>query len=318
MAKSTKKHYEDALNKGPNPAFPFSDKYFQSADFNQRTFSMYRQWLASIALNRFRWVNLPPTVSERYIELNLYYQGVATIARYPETDIVYALQAIVNEYPNEQDEYDRWRCLGQCGKLNFDSDITRGVLIWDNRQRMPLTGIIDLYARRLAAIDRTLDINMLQQRTPFIITGPQEKAVDVANVMKSIAGGEPAIVGYEGLTDLVQVSAVQTGVPCLAGEINTAWTMIWNNALRFLGLGGVNEKAERLVTMEAETQQEPAELMTLDPLNARRAACDAYNEVFADTLVQQYGPLGVYWAKDNQSDSFNYLNNPIMREEQNV
>lgn len=318
MAKSTKKHYEDALNKGANPAFPFSDKYFQSADFNQRTFSMYRQWLTSIALNRFRWVNLPPTVSERYLEQTLYYNGCATIARYPETDITYALQAIVEAYPNAQDDYDRWGCLGQNGTVSFDADVTNAVLVWDNRQRMPTANVLDLFARRLTTMDRTLDINMLQQRVPLILSGPQEKTLDVANVAKAMAGGEFMIVGYDDIRDLVHLEGVQTGIPCLADEISTAWKNVWNNAMRFLGVPVVEEKSERLIAAEAKAAAMPADLTALDPLTARREACDAYNRVFANSLVQQYGPIDVYWRQDNESDSFNFVNNVEKQEESNA
>lgn len=310
MSKSTKKHFEKK--------FPGSDTYFQSASFNNRTFELYRQWLASMALNRFKWINLPPGVSARNLEQTLYYNGCATISEMttPEgpTGLVYALQAVVKSLPNAQDDYNNWTSLGVNG-LTYESDITNGVLVWDNRQRLPLAGAVDLFARRLTAIDRTLDINMLQQRTPFVVTGPQGKELDVANVMKSIAGGEPAVVGYENLTQLVKVEAIQTGVPCIAQDINTAWTMVWNNAMRFLGMGGINEKAERLVTAEAETQNEPSELMALDPLTARREACEAYNELFADSLVKAYGELSVVWNRDTVSNSYNYTHDLQMQAE---
>lgn len=308
MAKSTKKHWEKKL--------PASEQYFQSASFNARTYDMYRQWLTAMALNRFRWVNLPPGVSERMLEQTLYYNGVATISEMTDRDgngtgLYYGLQAVTRSRPNAQDDYNEWTSQGVTD-FSYESNIGTGVLIWDNRQRMPISGVIDLFARRLTAIDRTLDVNMLQQRTPFVVTGPQGKELDVAQVMKSIAGGEPAVVGYENLTSLIKVEAIQTGVPCIAQDINTAWTMVWNNALRFLGMGGINEKAERLVTEEAETQNEPSELMALDPLTARREACEAYNELYAETLVRAYGPLSVVWRRDYESNAHNFMQDPTM------
>lgn len=309
MSKSTKKHYEKMLG---------TDQFFQSAAFNQRTFDMYRQWLTAMALNRFKWLNLPPGVSERMLEQTLYYNGVATISEMTAegegTGLVYGLQAVTRQMPDAQDNYNSWTSQGVNG-FSYDSSSANGVLIWDNRQRLPIAGVVDLYARRLANIDRTLDINMMQQRTPYIVTGPQGKELDIANVLKSIAGGEPAVVGYENLTNLIKVDAIKTGVPCIAQDINTAWTMVWNNALRFLGMGGINEKAERLVTMEAETQNEPAELMALDPLTARREACDAYNEIFAGTLVRAYGELSCVWRQDCESNAYNWRNDPILRSE---
>ena len=58
----------------------YGDNYFQSSAWNQRTYAMYRNWIYAIALTRFKWVNLPPTCNERYLEWTLLNQGVATIA----------------------------------------------------------------------------------------------------------------------------------------------------------------------------------------------------------------------------------------------
>lgn len=285
-------------------------EYFQSAAFNQRAFLMYRQWLESIAVNRFKWVNLPPTCDERYLEINLYFQGVATIA-HPEgaPDLWYSLMAAPTQQPNCYDNPKAWTCLGQDG-TNFTANPTNGVIIYDNRMRLPLEGHLEMYARRLAEYDRTLDINMLQQRTPFFITGPKEKELDITNVMKSIAGGEPGVVGYDNLTDLIHVEAIQTGVPCLAEEIQTAKHNLWNDIYRLLGIDVVNEKAERLISDEVNMQNTPSELMALDPLTARREACDAFNETF-----EPIDPLEVYWKKDWEGDTYDVQEDPLIAEE---
>ena len=71
MSKSKRKHYEK---------MPGSDVYFQSAAFNIRVYEMYRQWLISLALNRFKWLNLPASCDERYLEWCLFFNGMATLA----------------------------------------------------------------------------------------------------------------------------------------------------------------------------------------------------------------------------------------------
>lgn len=304
MSKSKRSHYAK---------MPGSDVFWQSAAFNSRIYEMYRQWLLSLAVNRFKWVNLPPTVDERYLELQLCLEGVASLATFADTGILYGLQAVPSAQPNAYDRYDNWRALGQNG-FTYDASTATGVLVWDNRMRLPVAGALDVFARRLTAIDRTLDINMLQQRTPFIITGPQEKVADITNVFKQIAGGEPAIIGYSSLAELIKVEAVSTGVPCIAADINNAKTQIWNELYRFLGIDALNQKSERLITSEADVQTEPSELMALDPLTARREACDAYNDLFSSTFVAQYGPLDVVWRRDWESDNFDFDNDRIVSE----
>lgn len=289
---------------------PGSDHYFQSADFNSRIYSMYMQWLQALALNRFKWVNLPATCDERYLELSLFYNGVATIA-HPEDApaMMVSLQANVSQYPDIYDNPVAWDAFAANG-WTFPVTRANGVTVFENRMRLPLLGALEVFARRLTAVDRTLDINMLQQRTPFLVTGPQEAAMDIANVLKQIAGGEPAIAGLSSL-NTIDVKALNTGVPCIAADINLAKTHIWKDVYRFLGIDAISEKSERLISTEADVQTEPSQLMALDPLTARRAACKEYNEHF-----QPDAPLDVVWNHDNASDNYDFLNNLLMQNDE--
>lgn len=288
----------------------WSDKYFQSAGFNERIYLMYRQWLLSLACNRFKWINLPSSCDERYLELALLFNGCATLAHPDDMpSLMVSLNVVQHGLPDLYDYPTEWEAFAKNG-YRFDVNPTNGVIVYDNRLRMPLLGSLEVIARRLASIDRTLDINMLQQRTPFLITGPQESAMDIANVMKQIAGGEPAIAGLSSLINDIDVRALNTGVPCLAADINLAKTQIWKDAYRLLGIDAVSEKAERLITSETDVQTAPSELMALDALGARRAACKAYNEKF-----QPAEPLGVVWNTDIQSDNYEFSNSMAKRAE---
>ena len=174
-----------------------------------------------------------------------------------------------------------------------------------------------MYARRLTTIDRTLDINMLQQRTPYVITGPNEKKADVANVLKQIAGGEPAIVGLSSLTEHIKIEAVNTGVPCLAGEIDAAKRSLWDDIYRFLGIPSVENKTERMITGEVKSQNASSEIMSLDPLNCRREAADAWNRLNYSTAARaDRKPIEVVWAQDYRSDNFEAENNKLTNMEE--
>ncbi len=286
-----------------------SVELFQSAAMNRSMFNMYKQWIESLAVNRFKWINLPPTCDERYLETTLFYNGVATIAHPKDAPaLVYSTQAAPSQVPNVYDNPTIWQSIGANG-WQFDVTNENGVIIYDNRLRLPMADHCEVFARRLTEIDRTLDINMLQQRTPFLVTGPQEKEFDIANVLKQIAGGEVAIAGYDNLVNSVKIEAVQTGVQCIASDIGVAKTQIWNDIYRFLGFSTVSNKPERMVAEEASTQVQQSEIMALDPLNARREACAAWNLMHPDDP-----PIDVVWATDWKSDSYNYANNMMLRE----
>lgn len=308
MSKSKRKHYEK---------MPGSDVYFQSAAFNVRIYEMYRQWLISLALNRFKWINLPASCDERYLEWCLFFNGMATLAHpHGAEDLVYSMQLVYQGAPNVYDKPTKWDALGNNG-FRFSCDDTNAVPVFDNRMRLPVSGHLDMYARRLTTIDRTLDINMLQQRTPYVITGPSEKKADVANVLKQIAGGEPAIVGLSSLTEHIKIEAVNTGVPCLAGEIDAAKRSLWDDIYRFLGIPSVENKTERMITGEVKSQNASSEIMSLDPLNCRREAADAWNRLNYSTAARaDRKPIEVVWAQDYRSDNFEAENNKLTNMEE--
>ena len=52
-----------------------------SAVLNNQTYLMYYNRLKELALNLFKWINLPDTIDERYLELTLYEQGQAVFFR---------------------------------------------------------------------------------------------------------------------------------------------------------------------------------------------------------------------------------------------
>lgn len=301
MGKSRRAHYSKMAG---------SDVFFQSATFNQKIYEMYRHWMLSMALNRFKWINLPASCDERYLEYTLFFNGMATIA-FPKghPDLVYSTQAVYAGPPNLYDNPTKWESIGNNG-WRFRVSNANGVIVFDNRMRLPIAGHLDMFARRLTTIDRTFDINMLQQRTPFIVTGPQEKKNDIANVMKQIAGGEPAVAGFDALLNDIHVKVISTGVPCIADQIDAGKRAIWNDIYQFLGVKSVEQKTERMISSEVEAQTAPTELTSLDPLNARREAADAWNRRFyriAGRADQK--PLEVVWATDYRSDNFDMQNN---------
>ncbi len=53
---------------------------WRSAQRNKQFATMLRNEIIAMALSRYKWVNLPDTCDERYLEMILLTQGIATIA----------------------------------------------------------------------------------------------------------------------------------------------------------------------------------------------------------------------------------------------
>lgn len=284
----------------------YGDNYWQTADWNQRSFLAYRQWILSMAMNRCKWINLPESCDERYLEFILIREGVATIA-HPKSmpEMWVSTKTNLSGRWNVYDTPIYWESIGNNG-WRFKVNPANGVLVFDNRQRQPYWALIEYYARRLAAMDRVEDINLSHQKTPWLITAPREMVNDAKQVYKQIAGGEQAIIAKPTIQQM-GIEAINTNVPYLGKELSEKKLALWDEIYSFLGIAHVGQKSERLTSEEVSASNEPSSLMALDVLNARRDAANVLNNRFGLDIQ-------VVWRKDNESDMYNYMRNPVMNQ----
>lgn len=281
------------------------DNYWQTSDYNSALFMMYRQQIIKLAMNRFKWVNLPPTCNERYLEMTLLFQGIATIA-FPskQRGTFYSTQVAQMSPPNVYDNPTKWLSVGNNG-WRFKCSNRNGVIVWDNRARYPLMQMVDMWARELVDIRRTKQLNRMHVKTPYLIKCSPEQEQQAENIYKQMAGGEPAIITTTGIEN-IDIDVIKTDVPYLGEELTAEEINTWQQIYQMLGIENLTFKAERMVQDEVNKRDEPSDLIALDGLNCRREACEQLNERFSDYLE---APATCVWAKDNISQNFNFMAN---------
>lgn len=278
--------------------------YWQTADYNTRLFMMFRSEILAIALNRFKWVNLPKTCNERYLEMTLIFQGCASIA-FPKRQrgVFYSTQLAQIGRPNIYDNPIAWRAIGNNG-FRFNADWSTGVCIWDNRMRYPLLEKINIWARELVDIVRTEQMNRMHQKIPFIFKVPQEMKNQAENIYKQVAGGEPAIIGFDGLETL-QPEIWNTEVEFLGEELGESFNNKWSRIYNALGIPEHTFKAERMIEDEVKNQSEPSMFTRLDSLNCRNEGAKILNERFSEYLGGK--KIEVVWNYDHKSENYGML-----------
>lgn len=284
---------------------PRHGMHWESADLNDSIYYYYIDLISRIAMSRFRWLNLPKTCDERFLEWCLCYEGVATIA-FPKKmrGTFYSTQAVTNGPINVYDNPSSWRSFGNNG-WNFNCDNTNGVLIYDNITRFPVMEGIQLYANELTHIRMTKRINRMHQQIPFILKGPQEKRQDMANLFKQVAGGEPAILATDGI-EQIDYDALQTGVQYLGTELAEDEKNVWDRIYTMLGIENNPFKAERQTEDEIRAQKQPTGLILMSSLGERRKAADKLNDRFGKYLTE---PIQVVLRQDNESENWNFMHN---------
>lgn len=284
----------------------YSDRYWESADYNFRATNKNLDLLLSLAVNRFRWVGLPDTCDARFLEKTLHRNGIATLSHKREDayPVYTTLQAMPYGEYNMYGLPTKWRAVGFEGLTDYDVADDNGVLCYYSYARVSPWNALEMYARKMAHYERTEDVNLTQQMKPFIGIAPQEKRMELVNLLKQVEGGEPAILGDDGLQQLVSnVSVLDLKVPLITEELARSYQNVLNQALLYLGIPHLAfEKGERMIEDEARANTAPTNIMLLDCLNARREFCDKVNAKFGLKV-------SVYFNEDWESYNFNYTNN---------
>lgn len=279
--------------------------FWQSQTYNQRLQLMYRNLIVQMAMSRFKWLNLPPTCDERFLEWTLLYEGVACIC-YPKSQegTFYSTRATFDSAPNVYDDYPKWRSTGN-GGWNFYASKQTGTLVWDNSTRFPLMASIEVKAQELAHLQLTKEMNRFHQQIPWILKGPANRKQDMINLAKQVAGGEQAILAFDGFED-IEVEALNTTVPFLGEQLSQDEKNTWNTIYMLLGIENATMKRERQTEDEIQAMKSPTELVRLSSLNERRRAADYLNTHFARYLQE---PIKVVWREDNESANWNLFHN---------
>ena len=293
----------------PNPwnccAYYGNWEYWQSASANQRTYMYYVDIITKMALSRFRWINLPPTCDERYLEMTLVTQGIASIAFPRKMEGTFlSLKCAQQGQPNMYDRPIRWLAIGQNGS-RYSCDAKNGVVVFDNETRYPLMAGIQLYANELTHLRLTRRMNRMHQQIPFILTGPQERRQDMVNLFKQVAGGEPAILATDDIQQ-IGYEAMSTGVEFIGEQLAVDEQNIWSRIYTMLGLTNTTMKQERMTEDEIRAQKAPSELVLESCLIERRKAARELNDRFGAYLK---APIEVVMRQDNESQNWNLAHN---------
>lgn len=283
----------------------FNDNFWQSANYNERSYYKNLSMLLSVAMNRFRWIGLPETCDARYLETQLHRNGIATLC-HPE-NMPDVWQTLIASPYGAFDSYGvpiKWRATGY-NETNYDVTRKTGELCFYNYSRSNPWNALEIYARKLTHYERTEDMNLSHQHKPWILTCKPELRQQLVNLYKQIDGGEPAILGTSTeFADMVeQITAIDTHVELVTEDLARSKQNVWAEAMTFLGVPHLAfEKGERMIEDEARANTAPTEIMLLDCLQARRDFCEKVNSRFGLEI-------SCVFNVDLESYNFNYLGN---------
>ena len=266
---------------------PPKDAFRDAILMNNRTYIDYLERMKKICLSMFEWQNLPDSMNARFIEMCLFYNGQAALLYDDEYGYINTMAAdggYINIYglPTEINCYS-YRFNQRRSLYTVDTGAEKGeecILVMNNYERVPTTSTISLFAYRLAEAQRVIDVNLSSQKFPLMITTDQKQYFTLKKMYEEYDGNTPVIFADKNLISPDALKAIKTDAPFLVNDITEYKTSIWNEMLAFLGINNLFEKKERLITSEADSNNELINLNLQSLLIPRKEACRQFNEKY--------------------------------------
>lgn len=248
---------------------------------NNKTYIDYLNRLRLIATSLFTWDKLDEyagTGASRFLEQSLYDNGRACFIEDSELGYL-ALKVNPSDKLNVYNLPTRvlaWS-IGYNKEYAFD-DV---VYIMNNELQMPTVDTIQLFAYRLYETERTIDTNLIAQKTPVLIEGDTKTILTLKNVYMQYSGNTPFIFGNKQFDISNKLNVLKTDAPYLIDKLENHKHEIWNEAMTYLGIDNANtDKKERLITDEVESNNELINYYLNCFYKTRKKACDEINSKY--------------------------------------
>ena len=255
------------------------NEFNSSAILNQHTYTQYLNRLTELAVCMFEWKNLPSSVDERFMEMQLFNKGCCVFFRDEELNSELALPVAIKgkldvyNYPTGRRAY-------ASNGYQRDLDENNSVLIYNNYIRTNSVLDVEMFARRLANLDRIIDVNANAQKTPILITCSEQEKLTMDNLYLKYEGNQPVIFGTKELNPKA-LTVLKTDAPFISDKLYQLKTQYWNEALTYLGISNINvQKKERLISDEVTRNQGGTIASRYSRLESRRQAVEKINKMF--------------------------------------
>ena len=251
-----------------------------------KTLMMYNRQFMTLAENVFRFKNLPKFIDVPYLNKILINQGA--IAFFYE-EVLNEVIALPFTNLGNIDIYGRPQKIqvtavnGYTKTLNPDEY----VIMYDNNGQYPLYLDIFQYATRYAIATRTIDVNVLQQRTPRVWEVPSGQETTLKRLLEEIDSFSDTVKAYDNLK-LEGINSILTPSPYVADKIEEEKRAIKSEFYELIGISHIQyNKKERMITDEIVDSQGGTIANRFNRFEPRKKAIDEINRKFSFALSEK-------------------------------
>ena len=261
---------------------------------NSKTYIDYLERFKEVALSIFEWSGLPDSMSERFLEESLYYTGQASILYTKEYGLIN-----LNCAPSDSLNIYRVPISVRCWSLGFNvqrktymgyDKLTAkdkekyAVMVRNTNQCVATACTMELFAQRLCEAQRTIDVNVKNQKHPFLLLTSKDQELSIRNLLAKIDDNDWAVIGDKDLLTTEQLKCINVQAPYVVDKLTTYKKEIINEALTRLGINNIDYKKERMITSETDSNNELINLHLQAFLIPRQKACEECNKLFGTNI----------------------------------
>ena len=263
-----------------------------------RGFAYWRRHLLERCFGTFRYMGLPDSLPEIELEKRILF-GFAGVFRHPAFGIVTSWGGLSGINPYNRPTTFVWSqpALGsgnlEIGKecaiiYNDTSDETS-----ETQTPRGLTELIDRFARLLADVDASLDIQVANSRsTSWTVVKNQAVADSVKGANAKKRMGDFDVVIDQSLMDNIKsvpLLSPGSGQSATIQDLITLKEHLLRDFMSQIGIKSAERKAERMLTDEIAADDALLDANLADMLEARKRGVERVNQLFGTNITVELG-----------------------------
>lgn len=235
----------------------------------------------NLAVTRFEWLNLPNEIEPFFIEDVMFWRGKGLMLKDSiATENPYAfmrcnLTGLMDIYNIPEDRY-AFANTGYFKEYGKDDS----VILWDTPLTMPKFYSARIYAKTMANLWNTRDINIFAQRTPVIVAMTEDNKLSYENVILKYQQYLP-VIKVDDYMNLEKIKTLKTEAPYLVDKLQLEMDSLESEFLTELGIeSNPIEKKERLISDEVGGNNGKTEMYRNTSLSTRKRFCKQVNALW--------------------------------------
>ena len=258
------------------------ENYLTQSAFEQLT---WFQIFKSAALSVYQWDDLPAGCDARMIELSCFYNPGYSIVFDDKQKGTFSLPATPSKqlniygYPLQFQPYSMFGTPVDYKPFEY-VNLEDVILIMNNDICMPTLPIVAKYAQMLEEIEKTQNVNIKQLKNPVFYSGVEKSKESLKNLWNAYDGGAPIIYTKPTLNIDSAIQYKQIVSPSIVNDTQMFKATIIKEFFTQIGIPQVEEKKERKITSEANSEMSVAIMNGLKGLKTRQQAAKQMSEKY--------------------------------------